>query len=123
MRSAESLRDFIDQRAADSLEFTRDTFLNGEYDYLAKEQGFDPDTIIDRNWFDSNTYFRRPDTDLVLHWQDEYEEHFEKSLFSEEELEWIRKNYIPFHENEDCITLIIYHPVYVSFTFNNEVKT
>ena len=136
----------INQFCIEDLENIKQCFLNGDFDYLADENGFDSFTISDRIWIKDSyplIYNRIYNSIyLLIKFQDEYDTYIELTelypeydIFSEtinELLDEIKDNdeacgilQYPdseFIHNNKFIRIVTYNPIFIGFRFEKGEK-
>ena len=132
----------INQFCIEDLENIKQCFLNGDFDYLADENGFDSFTINDRIWIEDSYPLIDNSIDLIMKFQDEYDTYIELTelypeyaIFPEiinELLDEIKDNdevcgilQYPdseFIHNNKFIRIVTYAPVFIGFRFEKGEK-
>jgi len=125
----------INQICKVNLENTKQCFLNGDFDYLADENGFDSFTICDRIWIEDSYPLIDNSIDLMMKFQDEYETYIELAeLYPEyytftdllyeilEEINDTNEAYVILQHHDESIKVITCAPVFIGFRFEKEAK-
>lgn len=126
----------INQFCIVDLENTKQCFLNGDFDYLADENGFDSFTISDRIWIRESYPLIDNSIDLIMKFQDEYDTYIELTeLYPEYDtfpeiinglLDEIKDNDeacgILQYPDSEFIRIVTYAPVFIGFKFEKGEK-
>lgn len=126
----------INQLCIEDLENIKQCFLNGDFDYLADENGFDSFTISDRIWIEDSYPLIDNSIDLIMKFQDEYDTYIELTELYPEYgtfpeiinglLDEIKDNDeacgILQYPDSEFIRIVTYAPVFIGFKFEKGEK-